>query len=1030
MPGEANGALSGAASGAATGTAILPGWGTAIGAVVGGIGGYLSASGTSDAQSAANKAAAQSAAAQSAQSFLNYLSSRGINVQQLIANDPRGADFWTGQYNSSKAAGDKRDFNTWFAAALQAAPTDQIWNAIANPSSAGAAQNTTLPSWAVDANGNPLQPSLLQQLVGIQSGTSAATSPATAPIGSIATVENVHAFFKANPEIAQSIADNMAGSGDTRTPEQWLVDHITGVESKSGGGTYTDYLRNFLTSKAAGGTGVVGNQISFPGGMAASTGGATGPTLKTGTGGTAGAGSNLTLDPAIQALLAGASKTVGQIQDGTMLNDQLAALKPIADARNASAAASLARVNELRGLSGDALKTELGGIADVSAARTAGASSIRDATVAGAGTMRSAAEAAAQQVHDANVAHLAELLGVKRETAQSIYDSTVTGATGVADATKTAAQGVYDTNVDKLAAVLGVRREAAQQIFDATSTGATNVRDATNAAAQDVYNTNIDKLASVLGVRRDTAQQIFDATSAGATGVRDATKTAAQGVYDTNVDKLASLLGVRRDTASQIYDATTSGASGLRDARKAGAEGIYGAESLKADSYAQSTEQALSRALAQNSAERLRRGFTGGSSGANITDARLRADELQQGAGARAQAGVNLQTRLSDAGTGFATDVGQAGIGKATALGSAADSDALARMAAALQLAQTQGGADVNLASNLGAAGVSRTAALGSASESDTLAKLAAALQLATAQGGANVNLATNLGNANVTKQATLGAASESDAISKLQAAIQLATTQGGADVGLAGNIGNAGIARSTGLGAANESDATSKLNAAVELARSLGLAGTNYAGAVGNAGVAQATTLASSGEQAAIAQLQAKVADATRRLGYLTSDADIAAANADLTNAQDALAAITANQNRQISAVTSPFNLAGADLTLKQNLTDQQYVDIDALLKRLNSFSTTPASGPALTTSTPGSVLNGSQIAGGALTGIGSAIGSQAATQSLADLIKQLTASGAGAATTTAPAGSGLLSSGNYLSGASVFQMPKTPGG
>jgi len=154
MPGEGSAALSGAASGAATGTAIMPGWGTAIGAVVGGVGGYLSASGTADAQSAQNKSAAQNAAAQSSQSFLNYLSSRGINVQQLIANDPRGPDFWTGQYNSSKAAGDKRDFNTWFTAAIQAAPTDPVWDSIANPTAIGAAQNTTLPAWAVDAQIN------------------------------------------------------------------------------------------------------------------------------------------------------------------------------------------------------------------------------------------------------------------------------------------------------------------------------------------------------------------------------------------------------------------------------------------------------------------------------------------------------------------------------------------------------------------------------------------------------------------------------------------------------------------------------------------------------------------------------------------------------------------------------------------------------------------------------------------------------------------------------------------------------------
>lgn len=842
MPDTAGSVASGAASGAATGTAILPGWGTAIGAVVGGIGGYLSASGTSDAQSAANKAAAQNAAAQSAQSFLNYLSSRGINVQQLIANDPRGPTFWTDQYKSLPA-GDGRDFNTWFAAALQASPTDPAWDVIANPSASGAAQNTTLPAWAVDANGNPLQPSLLQQLVGIQSGTNTA---ATAPIGSLATVENIHALFQANPSIQKGIADNMAGSDDKRTPEQWLVDHITQTESQSGGGTYTDYLRNFLTNKASGGDG----NLSAPAGAAGSGAGGGAP------GGPAGAGSNLTLDPAIQALLSGSAATLAKVQNGTLLREQLAGQQPVADARTAAAAAQAAKIEELRGLSGTLLNTELGGIGDVTAARTTGAGGIYDATVAGADSMRAAQEAAAQQVHDANVEKLAQVLGVRRETAQSIYDATVTGATGV----------------------------------------------------------------------------------------RDATKTAAQGVYDTNVDKLAEVLGVRREAAKQIYDATAVGAAGVRDARTTGARGIYDAESLKADSYAQSAEQALSRALAQNTAERLRQGFTGGSSGANITDARLRADALQQGAGARAQAGVNLAGRLSDTGTAYATDLGTAGVGQAT----------------------------------------------------------------------------------------TLGAASESDALAKLAAAIQLAQTQGGADVSFETNKGNAGVTRSAGIGAANEADAVAQLNAAVELAKSLGLAGTNYAGTVGSAGIGKATTLASAGEQDAIAQLQAKVADATRRLGYLTSDADIAAANADLANAQDALAAIVANQNREVSAISSPFQLAGSDLALKQNLTDQQYADIDALLKRLGSFTTTPASGPALQTSTPGAVLNGSQIAGGALSGLGSVIGNTASNQSLADLIKQLTASSStvpAGTGTLSPAATNLASSGSYLGGSSVFQMPKGPG-
>lgn len=733
MPDSTGAALSGAASGAAAGTAILPGWGTAIGAVVGGIGGLLSGSGTADAQSAQNKALAQQAAAQSAQSFLNYLSSRGLNVQQLIANDPRGSAFWTGQYANAQAQGDKRDFNTWFVAALQAAPTDPAWDTIANPNLTGAAQNTTLPAWAVDAQGNPLQPSTLQQLIAISSG---ANNPATAPIGNLATLANTQKLIDASPEIAAELAAAGVGN-DGRSPAQWLVDHITQTEANAGGGRFTDYLRNFV---ATGNPVAPGGTLATPGTPAPAPGTATAPA------GPAGTGNNLTVDPAILALLPNATRTVGNIFDGTYLAQQQAALAPIAAARDAAAAAALARINEQRGLSTGVLNTELGGIQDVLAARTAGAGTVRDAATA-----------------------------------------------------------------------------------------------------------------------------------------------AAQAVNDANVTKLAALLGVRREAAQAIYDASAQGAAGVRDARTAGAQGIYGAESLQADTYAQSAEQALNRVLAQQAANRARQGFTGGSSGSDILTARTMAGALQQGAGARAQAGTNLANRLSDTGVGYAGDMSAAGVGRATTLGQA------------------------------------------------------------------------------------------------------------------------------------NESDAVAQLNAAVQLAQSLGLAGTNYAG-----------TTAAAGEQNAIAQLQAKVADATRRLGYLTSDADIAQANADLQNATDSLNAILGNQNRQVGAISAPFTLAGADLSLKNELTDQQYADIDALLKRLSSFSTTPASGPTLTTSTPGSVLNSSQIAGGALTGAGSVIGNVASNadlmssiQKILDGFKTPAATGTGAATSVATNPPGILSSGNYLAGASVFGGP-----
>lgn len=714
MPSPGGAAATGAVAGAGTGAAVgsvVPVIGTAIGAgvgaIVGGVGGYLSASGTSEAQAAQNKAAAQNAASQSSQAWQNYLASRGINIQQLIAQFP---DIQR-SYQEALARGDKRDFDTWVYAALKAAPNHPIWNAIANPAGTAGAANTTLPAWAVGPDGKPLQPELLAQILGINSG---AANPATAPAASIATVQNAHAFLQANPQVVQELMDAGVGT-DGRSMEQWLVDHITTTEAQSGGGTFTDALRGFLTTPVSQG------------------GGAVAP------GGPAGTGANTTLDPAIAGLIPRATETLGGVFDGTYLKQILDAQKPVADFRQAEAEAQAAKINEQRRASGTILDTELAGIGGVTGARTAGAA------------------------------------------------------------------GVYDA--------------------------------ASNAASQ---------------------------------------------VYQANVAKLADLLGIRKEAAQQIYDATVAGAGGVKDAKTTGAKDIYGQELLRADTYGQAANQALNRLLAQQGAERARRGFTGGSSGSDIVSARLMADYLQRGAGERATAGVNLAGRTADANVGYATETGKAGVGRATTIGQS------------------------------------------------------------------------------------------------------------------------------------NEADAAAKLAAAVDLAKSLGLAGVN-----------RATTLAGTGEQAAIAQLQAKVADATRRLSYLTADGDIAKANADLKNAQDALAAITSDQSRKIGAVGAPFSLAGLDLGLKKSLNDQQYTGIDSLLARLNSFTTNPASGPGLTTTTPGPVLNNSQILGGTLTGLGSTVSNASSNAELMALIKSLNLGSTTPAPTKKPDNLDLMGSGTFLGGSSVFPGP-----
>lgn len=730
------GAATGAGAGAAVGTAIMPVVGTAIGAVAGGLigagGAYLSARGTADAQTTQNKATAQQAAAESAQSFYNYLASQGTNLQQLVSQFPE----FQQEYERIRALGEKRDFQTWLVTAIKDDYSHPIWDAIARPAGTAGAANRKLAAWAVDANGNPLEPALLKQLLNIQQGlpaNGAPLNPATAPVGNIATVENIHALFAARPEILNEITSQDGWENAGISPEQWLVNHITQTEGASGGGRFTDSLRTFLTTPVSEGGGAAPNVPAAPGTPEAPAG-------------PAGTGNNQTIDPGITAIIPQATDALSGVFDGRYLKEVQAGLKPAEDARLAEAAAMARRLEEQRAGSGLIRDTELTGIGAVTAARTAGA-----------------------------------------------------------------------------------------------------------------------------------------------TGIYDASTAAAQGIHAANVDKLAQLLGVRKEAAEQIYNASVTSAGGVRDARTTGANNIYGAESLKADTYAQASEQALSRVLAQQTAERARRGFTGGSSGSDMLTARLNAEYLQKGAGARADAGVNLQTRLSDAEVGYATDFGRAGIGKATTVGQS------------------------------------------------------------------------------------------------------------------------------------NEADAQAKLAAAVELARSLGIAGTT-----------KATTLASTGEQNAIAEMQARVADATRRLGYLTSDADIAKARADLQNAQDQLTALTSDQARKIGSISTPFNLAGLDLGLKGGLNNQKYSDIDALFSRMGLFTGPGASGPQLTNSVPVSVLNGSQIAGGAVSAFGSAVGAYANSKEFQDLVRTWSAGGGGGGgestvnnavngTTANPAGS-LLGSSSFLGNATLF--------
>lgn len=150
---------------------------------------------------------------------------------------------------------------------------------------------------------------------------------------------------------------------------------------------------------------------------------------------------------------------------------------------------------------------------------------------------------------------------------------------------------------------------------------------------------------------------------------------------DQQLAALAPILSARTQAAQDIYGAQNDAATSLYDATKAGANSIYDADLLQADTYQQSAQQALTRILNQNSANRARQGFVGSGSGDALTRARLMADYTQQGAGVRAGAGQSLAQRIAGADRELAGLKGGAGVTRATSLGGANEQDAISRLA-------------------------------------------------------------------------------------------------------------------------------------------------------------------------------------------------------------------------------------------------------------------------------------------------------------------------------------------------------------
>ena len=144
--------------------------------------------------------------------------------------------------------------------------------------------------------------------------------------------------------------------------------------------------------------------------------------------------------------------------------------------------------------------------------------------------------------------------------------------------------------------------------------------------------------------------------------------------------------------------------------------------------------------------------------------------------------------------------------------------------------------------------------------------------------------------------------------------------------------------------------------------------AGQDLAGRLSNAGVGRATTVGAANEQ-----------DALQRLGLLTNDV-----------------------SRRLGSVNLPAQLYQNQTSMKALAENSKYTGIDALLQRLNNFSTKAAPASFATANTQ-PVINSGQIAGGVISNLGSIVGDYMSNKALMTQLNKISNPGAGAATTYA---------------------------
>jgi hypothetical protein len=386
-------------------------------AAISAIGSGVAANATKNAQNKANDTAAKQAADAQAAQWNQYLLSRGINPGMLGV-----------------------------------------------PGAAGSAVNTILPLGA-NINGIPAEQLILQNLFGRSGLVPAAPEEFTSDA-------NIEAFLQANPDVLQQITDNMAGSDDTRSPAQWLKDHVSQTEAQAGGGTFTDSLKNFAQQAA----------------QQAATGGAG------------------NIPQGVTDANAAALASINKVYNGGFLEDELNALKGITDARTALANTGYARNAELRGGIDDVLKTRLGAAQDILGTQLGGLDAVL-------GSRRGAAN----DILGTELSALANLRGVGEAGAQGIYGAELTGADTYENAVKQAVSRSLEQNKASRA-LRGFSGDSSGDALLRARTLAGGYQQAGGARAQ--AGINLQKLLS--DVRRQEAAGQLTSRSKSATSLGDA----------------------------------------------------------------------------------------------------------------------------------------------------------------------------------------------------------------------------------------------------------------------------------------------------------------------------------------------------------------------------------------------------------------------------------------------------------------------------------------------------------------------------